>query len=97
MGHLGGSVDQASPFGSSHDSGVLGWSLVLGSLLSRKSASPSRSPSAPAPVLSLALTLSQTNKIFKVKNKKSFTVQYLRYTKKYITLNQTISCAHHPA
>ena len=42
-GRLGGSVGQASAFGSGHDPGVLGLSPELGSLLSGDSASPSAS------------------------------------------------------
>ena len=42
-----------SAFGSGHDLGVLGSSHMVGSLLSRESASPSSSASLPAHALSL--------------------------------------------
>ena len=68
MGHLGGSVGEASAFGSGHDPGVLGWSPMSGSPLSGKSASPSPSeptlyppPNAQPPTL-LMLSISQINK-----------------------------------
>ena len=50
IGSPGGSVAEASAFGSGHDLRVLGSSPKSGCLLSRESASPS--PSAPAPSLS---------------------------------------------
>ena len=61
---LGGSVGEASPFGSGYDPGDLGLSLTLGSLLSGESAFPS--PSAPT-ILALSLSclsLSQISEIF---------------------------------
>ena len=54
-GYLGGSVSEASAFGSGHDLRVLGWSPVSGSLLSGESASPSPSDPPPAHACSLAL------------------------------------------
>ena len=46
-GHLGGSVNWATAFGSGHDPGILGWSPASGSLLSGEVAS--QSPSAAPP------------------------------------------------
>ena len=54
-GRLGGSVREASGFGSCHGLSVLGSSPALGSLLSRESASPSAA--APHPLLMLELSL----------------------------------------
>ena len=61
LGHLGGSVGEASVFGSGHDLRVLGLSPALGSLFSAQSVSPS--PSALPPHI-LARSLSQINKLF---------------------------------
>ena len=58
IGRLGGSVGEASAFGSGRDPRVLGSSPTSGSLLSGASASPSASASPPA------YTLSVSNKIF---------------------------------
>ena len=60
-----------SAFGLGHNPRVLGLSPALGSLLSGESAFPSALPLAPAFFLSLALSLSQINKISlnKTKNK----------------------------
>ena len=55
QGHLGGSVTEASAFGSSHDFRVLGSSPMLGSLLSRESASASSPAFLPSPQLVLSL------------------------------------------
>ena len=72
-GCLGGSVGEASAFGSGHDSWVLESRPMLGFLLSRESASPSPSPLAPPSLVHVLVhtcALPQVNKIFK-KNKKS--------------------------
>ena len=53
--HLSGSVGSVSAFGSNDDPGVLGWSPTLGSLLRRKSASPSPLAAPPACALSLSV------------------------------------------
>lgn len=52
IGALGGSVGEASAFGSGSDPGVLGWSPAPGSLLSGEPTSPS--PPHPPLVLSLS-------------------------------------------
>ena len=62
LGLLGGSVGEASAFGSGHDLRVLGWNPESGSLLSGEPASPSPS-AAPCPSLcSLSLSLPLSNK-----------------------------------
>jgi len=60
VGHLGGSVGYATAFGSDHDPGVPGSSPTSGSLLSRKSASPSDAP--PSHALSVSISFSLSNK-----------------------------------
>ena len=66
QGRLGGSVSRVSAFGSGPDPRVLGWSPMSssGSLLSGKPASPSPTPPACVPPLtvSLSLCLSLSNK-----------------------------------
>ena len=59
--HLGGSVDEASAFGSDHDLGALGPSPTSGSLLHEDSASPSPCSSA---LLALSLPLKYILKLF---------------------------------
>ena len=54
-GHLGGSVSEASAFGSGHDLRVLGLSPMSGSLLSGE-------PASSSPPLLPNLSLSQINK-----------------------------------
>ena len=54
MGCLGGSVNKAFDFGSSHDLSVLGWSPALGSSLSMESVFPYPSALALAHLLSLS-------------------------------------------
>ena len=58
LGHLGDSVSWASALGSGCHHGVLGWSPVLVSLLSRESSSPS----AQAGVFVCSLSLSLSHK-----------------------------------
>ena len=60
LGHLGGSVGQASAFGSGHDPRVHGSSPALGSLLSGELASSS--PFAAPHARALSLSLCQINK-----------------------------------
>ena len=56
MGHLGGSVSEASAFSSGHDPRVLGSSLTSGSLLSGESASRSASACSSPSLCSLFLS-----------------------------------------
>ena len=73
-GHLGGSVGVASTFSSGHDPGVLGSSPMLGSLLSRESASPSAPPlSLPMFVGMHAISLCQINQSINLKRKRGST------------------------
>ena len=58
LGHLGGSVNEASAFGSGRDPRFLGQSLTSGSLLSGEPAAPS----PPAILPAFALFLYQINK-----------------------------------
>ena len=72
LGCLGGSLGQASDFGSGHDLWVLGSSPVSGSLLPWLPASPSLSASpppssTPPPACALSHSLKYINKIFKKK------------------------------
>ena len=60
QGRQGGTVGEVSTYGSGHDPGVLGWSLVSGSLLSREFASFSLSLCS-SPLL--VLSLSQVNSL----------------------------------
>ena len=58
MGRLGGSISEASAFGSGHDPWVLELSPASGSLLSGEHASSSPAPSSPAALPTCALSLS---------------------------------------
>ena len=61
IGSPGGSVAEASAFGSGHDLRVLGSSPKSGSLLNGESASPPSSAASPACAVSVSLSLCQIN------------------------------------